>query len=162
MVGRGIATQAIYGNFLQELSHLSHLYLSLLTGDSQPGSPFQTPTRDPRQHSSAVASGRRPRHPISPMRDVFGNRRAVATSTAAAAKPHHSSKDKRKRSFDDRVSAIIRTIRSKFSDDDSPDSPQENLNDSTTLSDVPHNDDDHGHDIQDIVKDLSAFANKPA
>ena len=28
MVGRGIAAQTIYGNFLSEISHLSHLYLS--------------------------------------------------------------------------------------------------------------------------------------
>ena len=49
MIDRGIAAQAIYGDFLQELSHLSHLYLPPLTGDSQPRSPLRTPTWNPRQ-----------------------------------------------------------------------------------------------------------------
>ena len=49
MIDRGIAAQAIYGDFLQELFHLSHLYSPPLTGDSQPRSPLRTPTRNPRQ-----------------------------------------------------------------------------------------------------------------
>ena len=160
MINQGIAAQAIYGDFLQELSHWSHLYSSPLTGESQPRSPSRTPTRNPRQRFSAVASDRRPRHPISPMRDVFGTRPAVATTTDAAAHPHHLPRNKHKRSLD-KVSAIISSLRSEFSDDDPQDSPLENANDSTEPSDVPH-DDHQDHDIQDIANDLSAFANKPA
>ena len=39
MVDRGIAGQTIYGNFLSEISHLSHLYAPTLTGDPQPTVP---------------------------------------------------------------------------------------------------------------------------
>ena len=48
MIDRGIAAQAIYGDFLQELSHSNHLYSRPLSGDSQPRSPSRTPTRNPR------------------------------------------------------------------------------------------------------------------
>ena len=116
MINQGIAAQAIYGDFLRELSHWSHLYSPPLTGESQPRSPSRTPTRNPRQRFSAVASDRRPRHPISPMRDVFGTRPAVATTTDAAAHPHHLPRNKHKR-YLDKVSAIISSLRSEFSDD---------------------------------------------
>ena len=139
MIDRGIAAQAIYGDVPQELSHLSHLYSPPLTGDPQPRSPSQTPTRNPRQRFSAVASYRRPRHPISPMRHVFGTP-AVATTTVAAAHPHHSSRNNHKRSLD-KVSAIISFLRSEFSDDDPQDSSSAIQNNSTQLSDVSHQDD---------------------
>ena len=160
IIDRGIAAQAIYGDFLQELSYLSHLYSPPLTGDSQPRSSLRTPTRNSRQRLSAVASDRRPRHPISPMRDVFGTRPAVATITDAAARPHHSSKNNHKRSLDT-ISSIISSFRSDFSDDDPQDSPLENANDSTVPSDVLQ-DDHQDHDTQDIANDHSIFANKPA
>ena len=160
MVDRGIAAQAIYGDFIQERSHLSHLYSPPLTGDSKPGSPSRTLTRNPRRRFSAIASDRRPRHPISPMRDVFGTRPAVAPTTDSAFHSNHSSRNKHKCSLD-KVSAIISSPRSEFSDVDPQDSPPEDPNDSTEPSDVPH-DDHQDHDIQDIANDLSAFANKPA
>ena len=89
MIDRGIAAQAMYRDFVQELSHLSHLYSPPLAEDFSPRSPSRTPTRNPRQRFSAVASDRRPRHPISPMRDVFGTRPAYGTTTDTAAHPHH-------------------------------------------------------------------------
>ena len=99
MIDRGIAAQAIYGDFLQELSHLNHLYSPPLTRDSQPRSPSRTPTRNPRQRFSLLplTDG-----PGSLSHDVFGTRPAVATTTDAATHPHHSSNGKRKRPFVDR------------------------------------------------------------
>ena len=132
MVDRGITAHTMYGNFLKQISHLSHLYPPPLTEDSQPRHPSRPPVRSPRQRFSTVASYRRSRRPISPIRDIFGAQSAVASPTAAAAHPHPSSKVKSKRSFDDRVlSAIVSAIRSEFSDDDSQDSSPETPNDST-------------------------------
>ena len=160
MIDRGIAAQTMYGDFLQEPSHLSHLYSPPLAEDFSPRSPSRTPTRNPRQRFSAVASDRRPRHPISPMRDVFGTRPADGTTTDAAAHPHHPPRNKHKR-FLDKVSAMISSLRSEFSDDDPQDPPPENPDDNTDPSDVPP-DDDRDYDVQGTTDDLSAFANKPA
>ena len=147
--------------FLQTNAHLSPLYSPILTGGSQPRSPSRTPIRSPRPRFSAIASDRRSRHPISPMRDIFRAQSAVNSPTAAAAHSHPSSKGKRKRYFDDRISAIISAIRSEFSDDDSQDSSPESPSDSTQPCDVPHNDDDQDRDPQELANDLSAFAKKP-
>ena len=122
MVNRGIMAHTIYGNLFKQISHLSHLYSPPLTGDSQPRNPSRPPIRSPRQRFSAVASDRRSRPLISPMQGIFGAQSAVALPTAAAVHPHPFSKGKRKRSFDDRVSAIVSAIRSEFSDNDSQDS----------------------------------------
>ena len=160
MIDRGIAAQAMYGDFLQELSRLSHLYSPPLAENFSPRSPSRTPNRNPRHRFSAVASDRRPRHPVSPMRDVFCTRPADGTPTDAAAHHHPSPRDKHKRSLD-KVNAIISSLRSEFSDDDPQESPPENPDDSNEPSDVPH--DDHlDHDIQDTANEFSAFANKPA
>ena len=42
MIDRGIAAQAMYRDFLQELSHLSHLYSPPLAEDFSPRSPSRT------------------------------------------------------------------------------------------------------------------------
>ena len=46
MIDRGVAAQTIYGNFLSEIFHLSHLYASSLIGDSQPSSLPRTHARN--------------------------------------------------------------------------------------------------------------------
>ena len=129
---------------------------------SQPRSPSCPPTRSPRQRFSVVASDRRSRPPISLMRDVFGVQYAAAPSTAAVFQLHPSSKEKRKRSFADRVSALVNALRNEFSDDDSQDSSSATPNNNAQPSDVPHHEDDQDCDTQEIADDLSAFANKPA
>ena len=153
MVAQGIAAPTIYGNFLSEISHLSHLYAPTLTGDPQPSSLPRTPTRSPRQRFSAVASDQQSRRLNSAMHDIWGARPAAAPSTAAATHPYHPPNGKRKRTFSDRVSAIISAIKSEFSDDDFQDPSPENPNDNT---------DNQDQDMQDVADDLSAFANKPA
>ena len=156
MVDRGTATQAIYGDFLQELSQLSHMYSPPLIRASQTDGPSRTPIGNPRQRFSAVAPDRRPRHPISPMRDVLGTRHAGATSTATAAQSHLPSRNKHKRSLD-KITAIISSLQSAASDDDSPTPPPGSPNDTDEPGGVPYED-----DLQNTDDDLSAFANKPA
>ena len=69
MVDRGTATQAIYGDFLQELSQLSHMYSPPLIRASQTDGPSRTPIGNvspcrPRSSSTAphFTHARRPRH----------------------------------------------------------------------------------------------------
>ena len=156
MVDRGTATQAIYGDFLQELSQLSHMYSPPLIRASQTDGPSRTPIGNPRQRFSAVAPDRRPRHPISPMRDVLGTRHARATSTATAAQSHLPSRNKHKRSLD-KISAILSSLQSAASDDDSPTPPPGSPSDTNEPGGVPYED-----DLQNTDDDLSAYANKPA
>ena len=118
MVNRGITAHTIYGNFLKQISHLSNIYSLPLAMHSQPRNPFRSPTCSPRQRFSTVASNRRFRPAISPLRDIFGVHSAAAPRAAAAFQPHPFSKGKRKRSFADRVSAFVNTLRNEFSDDD--------------------------------------------
>ena len=156
MVDRGTATQAIYGDFLQELSQLSRMYSFPLIRASQTDGPSRTPIGNPRQRFSAVAPDRRPRHPISPMRDVLGTRHAGATSTATAAQSHLPSRNKHKRSLD-KISAILSSLQSAASDDDSPTPPPGSPSDTNEPGGVPYED-----DLQNTDDDLSAYANKPA
>ena len=112
--------------------------------------------RDPRQRFSAVASDRRSRPHISLMRDIFGVQSAAAPM-ATAFQHHPSSKGKRKRSFAQRVSALVNPLQNEFFDNDFQDSSSATPNDNAQSSDDTHQEDDKDRDTQETAE---VFAKK--
>ena len=128
MIDRDIAAQAIYGDFLQKLSHLNHLYSPPLTGDSQPRSPSRTPTQNPRQRFSLL-----------PLTDGPGTLSYPCAMSSALDPPSPQLQTPlltlttlRKESANAPSSTVSAVI------NDSQDSSSTIPNNSTRLSDVPH------------------------
>ena len=89
------------------------------------------------------------------MRDIFGVQSAAAPPSAVVFQPNPSPKGKRKRSFADRVSALINALQNEFSDDDSQDSSSATPNNNPQSSDVPHHEDDKEIDTQEAAEGLA-------
>ena len=162
MVNRSIIVHTIYGNFVKQISQLSNFHIPPSAMNSRPCNLPRPLYRAPRQRFSAVASDRRARPPTTPMRVIFGVQSAAAPPTAGAFQVYTSSKGKRKRSFADRVNALVNAVQNEFSYGDSKDSSSATSSDNAQPNDVPHHENDEDCDTQETDDDPCAFANEPA